>query len=252
MEQIIPVKAHQQSGLSLLRRPRPPKALYNTPQSSSNARNGHIGSVTSPQKSSRDHRSAGSPYSIGSYPHQIDSHTKTDFPIHSLYPKGPSFFPPGRKLMGNRTIPFSEDNVAIEVCIPQAVDIDTSTEAINTYPIETSNTIVTSPEKNQLLVYDANEEMSEDGYYLDDGDFTLHDFQLSAEVSPRRRLLCENSVKIISRLNYLKLTGWFATNVPTQENLNTVKLAVGVRPPDERKPRHQALLGKLYHGTHSQ
>ena len=237
MAQDIPVKAHQQSGFSLLRRPRPPKTLNTAPQPSSNRSDD---SNTSPQKSSGDRRSAVSPYSTGS--HHIDTHTKTDFPIHSLYPRGPSFFPRGRKIVGNHAIPFSQDNVAIEVRIPQTMDTDTSTETVNAHPIETTNTIITSPE---LMDYDAYEKMSEPDYYLEDDDFTLHDFQLSAEVSPRRR--CENEGKVISRQNYLKLTGWFATNVPTQENLNTVNLVVGVQPPDERKPRRQALLGKVHY-----
>lgn len=73
-------------------------------------------------------------------------------------------------------------------------------------------------------------------------DFTLADFQM---VASQQRIISPNVAKVISRQNYLKLTGWFAVNVPTQKSLNTTELDAALESPQERKPRHQVLLGEL-------
>ena len=58
--------------------------------------------------------------------------------------------------------------------------------------------------------------------------FTLDDFRLSAEDCIQRVVLSELQQSVISRENYLKLTGWFATHVPKQDALNTVNIT-GIR-----------------------
>lgn len=110
-------------------------------------------------------------------------------------------------------------------------------------------------------------------------EFTLNDFQLSAEALHQ---VMPNKLRgaVISRQNYLKLTSWFAANVPKQKAINTVNLEgkcihpfmqtipsffclpstvgfvelcvsflfcypVDHEAPDERKPMHQMLLGEL-------
>ena len=54
-------------------------------------------------------------------------------------------------------------------------------------------------------------------------EFTLNDFQLSAEALHQ---VMPNKLRgaVISRQNYLKLTSWFAANVPKQKAINTVNL----------------------------
>ena len=54
--------------------------------------------------------------------------------------------------------------------------------------------------------------------------FTLDDFWLSAEECTQRVVPSGLEQSMISRENYLKLTGWFATHVPKQESLNTVSV----------------------------
>lgn len=114
-------------------------------------------------------------------------------------------------------------------------------------------------------------------------EFSLNDFQLSAEGLHQ---VMPNKLRgaVISRQNYLKLTSWFAANVPKQKAINTVNLegkcihpfmqtilisfdlsfvsppllhivelcvsflfccSVDHEAPDERKPLHQMLLGEL-------
>jgi hypothetical protein len=55
---------------------------------------------------------------------------------------------------------------------------------------------------------------------------------------PRTRL----KEKVLSRQNYLKLTGWFATHFPRQDTLNTMIITVDHSVPNGRKPHHQMLL----------
>ena len=54
-------------------------------------------------------------------------------------------------------------------------------------------------------------------------EFTLNDFQLSSEALHQ---VMPNKLRgaVISQQNYLKLTSWFAANVPKQKALNTVNL----------------------------
>ena len=205
-----PIKAHQPTTFALLRRPRPPKALTN-PAQPSNRGDGSTKNRISPQKSSKSKQS--SPLFLESFqPSDIHTNAKTDFPIYPLYPKGPDFFPPGKKLvshLGDFQMPLFEDSPSPEsFCGPE------------------------------------NDPLDSDCYPESDDELTLANFQMSAGVSPQCRLLYEKGAKVISRENYLKLTGWFAVNVPTQQNINTVDLDVGLQSPEERKPRHQALIGQ--------
>lgn len=72
--------------------------------------------------------------------------------------------------------------------------------------------------------------------------FTLDNFliQLGTEHPPLKV-----SEGMISRQNYLKMTGWFAANVPTQEKINTLDLEVDYQVPMGRVPKGQILIGKF-------
>ena len=70
--------------------------------------------------------------------------------------------------------------------------------------------------------------------------FTLNDFQLPPPSLPHLQV----SHGAVSRENYLKLTGWFAKNVPTQENVNTLEMSVDHQATPNRVPRGQILIGK--------
>ena len=72
--------------------------------------------------------------------------------------------------------------------------------------------------------------------------FTLDNFLLRAE---RNCPPLQISQGMISRENYLKLTGWFATHVPTQEKVNLLNLEVDHQAPAGRVPRQQVLIGKF-------
>ena len=54
--------------------------------------------------------------------------------------------------------------------------------------------------------------------------FTFNDFLLAA--NRRREAVVSSRLKhpVISRENYLKMTGWFATHVPRQRNVHTIHL----------------------------
>ena len=110
---------------------------------------------------------------IGSSDHYEDTcDSGSTFTIHTLYPRGPPFLPPGKILKSTHLSPPSiyTDDVMSKSC------------------------------------------GEEEG-------FTLNDFQLVAETS-HRAVPSELQGAVISRENYLKLTSWFAVNVPKQESLN--------------------------------
>lgn len=71
--------------------------------------------------------------------------------------------------------------------------------------------------------------------------FTLDDFLMKLEPYDPSLKVSEG---MVSRHNYLKLTGWFATNIPTQEKINTFDLEVDHQVPMGRVPRGQILIGK--------
>lgn len=50
--------------------------------------------------------------------------------------------------------------------------------------------------------------------------FTLTDFLVSLQEADQRPVISTNSI-ILSRDNYLKMTSWFATNIPTQSIIHT-------------------------------
>lgn len=73
-----------------------------------------------------------------------------------------------------------------------------------------------------------------------DPSFTFKDFQIPC---PSSSLPIQISHGVVSRQNYLKLTSWFAKNVPSQESLNTLDLEVNHQAPSSRIPRCQILAG---------
>ena len=74
---------------------------------------------------------------------------------------------------------------------------------------------------SRVVLDDGFEPQSE--LQTDQEEFTLKDFQLSAEtLHPVMPSKLQGAM--ISRQNYLKLTSWFAANLPKQEAVNTVNL----------------------------
>lgn len=64
----------------------------------------------------------------------------------------------------------------------------------------------------------------------------------------------QNGYKTLSRENYLKITSWFAANVPKQEFINTVNLEADLQALSSRKPQQQMMLelqSMLYQMTSS-
>ncbi len=191
---------------TLLRRPRPPKALT--------LKNTACSDHTNLQKSS-----------CTPTPHTPTSHTthtthtqntRTDFIIHPIHPRGPSFFPPGKKFAlrhGPGPVylsPLCDHEPTDNVCSLGDGSYD-----------HIMNTVV------------------------EEEDFTLSDFQMASNDILQRRVLSQQEARILSRQNYLKLTSWFTMNVPTQGSLHTVNLDPDLISPQERKPCHQSLLGTV-------
>ena len=165
-------KAVVSSTLPLLRRPRPPSQVFQGPENTSSSSSGR--KASSPQR--------GDPQKSVCTPHPTPYSCATTadkstllpqgrayrtYYVHPLFPRGPSFFPPGRVLRQCGPVEESESQSAEE--------------------------------------------------------FTLDEFQFAAETS-HPVLLNRLQGSVISRQNYLKLTGWFAANVPQQESINTVEL----------------------------
>lgn len=203
---------------TLLRRPRPPKALT-TPLA--------LKTPTSDKPSLHKSTCSCSHQSTTS-PSTQNTNTKTDFTIHPLHPKGPHFFPPGKKFVVRHGVP---------VFLPP---LYTSTAASN--GADSAPESVQREDTNHHFM--ANEMKDE---WDDEGDFTLSDFQVTAIAPPQRRIFSQQKTRIISRQNYLKLTSWFAVNVPSQASVHTVDMepaATGLLvSPCGRKPIHQSLLG---------
>ena len=242
------IKAHQQSTIPLLRKPRPPKSVSiepsittstpseipsKTPHSRESTRNPLRSTTASTSLPATPRPTPYTPFGKH-YRYNInpcieeeeieddddgENYSRSGLVIHDTHPQGPCFFPPG-KIFKSSYPPLYEflknAEQTIEVQLPKRDNV-------------------------------AN------GYYREfdlggnfEHQFTLNDFQVSNELSPRRilRTTRNSSGIMMSRENYLKLTGWFATNVPKQEKLNTVDIEVDHNAPGPRKPQHQSLIGE--------
>ena len=176
-----PINAHQQTSVPLLRRPRAPKPIEVEAEKTSPLKNGNL----------YDSEETWNPLDL-SYLEYEEPDDRSNFVIHSLYPRGPAFFPPGHVL-------HSHDTTGGRLADPLAI-------------IE------------------------------EDPDPDTHN--LHAWMPPRPVIRTSRSATMISRQNYKKLTGWFATHVPTQENLNTVNFDLEAGTPPTRRPAQQAVIGK--------
>lgn len=74
--------------------------------------------------------------------------------------------------------------------------------------------------------------------------FTLNDLQQPPAPDPPPIQISQGAV---SRQNYLKLTSWFATHVPTQESVNMLELEVDHQAQAGRVPKRQILAGTSWH-----
>jgi hypothetical protein len=176
-----PNNAHQQTSVPLLRRPRAPKPIKVEPEKSKKI---------SPLKNDDFYDGGGSlDTSDVSYLEFEETDDKSNFIIHSLYPRGPAFFPPGHTR-------HSHDTAVGRLAEPLAI-------------------IEEDPDMHNLHAW----------------------------MPPRPVIRTSQSAAMISRQNYKKLTGWFATHVPTQENLNTVNFDLEAGTPPTRKPAQQAIIG---------
>ena len=205
MTAVSPIKAHQQTTVPLLRRPRPPK------QRQTSSKDANKKTPRAQSKAPITNSNATPAFPLHTISRQTNDSLYTDtyedddtgqFEIHSLYPTGPECFPPGKTMRAARA----------------------------SYPVP------------QLAVGERDGELIEP----DDDDaiaFTLNDFRISTKVVHPLPIKTAPEV-VISRQNYLKLTSWFAANVPTQDSLNTLEIQVDTTAPANRKPRHQALLGE--------
>lgn len=227
MELSTPVKAHQQP-LPLLRRPRPPRVAALTSHSSIKRESDNI----APEKLPRTQKTSVYPRN---HPESVDKNSRSDFQIH------PPYHPPGKKLLGHH-VPYSPNEVNTQQVTSH--HFSAAPKPTSTHSKEMNNFIPNSAIRSHAM--DSIRVCSQplaDRYVEDVASFTLYDFQHSAELSQQRRVCCEMDGKTVSRQNYLKLTGWFAANVPSQEKLNISNLAIDSQPPEEFKPRLQALLG---------
>lgn len=79
----------------------------------------------------------------------------------------------------------------------------------------------------------------------EDNGFTLNDMMQSLP-NDDQLSLAPPKLPIISKQNYEKLVGWFAVNVPTQTHINATTIESDSLPcPEQRKPLHQFLIGCL-------
>ena len=173
-----PINAHQQTSVPLLRRPRAPKPIKAELEKPKK-----ISPLANYELSDNEAVWISSDFSYIEFEETDD---KSNFVIHSLYPRGPSFFPPGNVL-------HTHDN---KLAGPPPI-------------IE------------------------------DDSDIC----DLHAWMPPRPVIRTSRSAAMISRQNYKKLTGWFATRVSKQENINTVSFDLEAGTPPTRKPAQQAIIG---------
>lgn len=178
-----PINAHQQSSVPLLRRPRAPKPAK-------------VEKTTKSKKISLNDPFSSDETWIADelgYLEQGEPDERSNFVIHPLHPKGPSFFPPGNVL---------------------------------------------HPKNRYELVCDTMDRMTQSP-----PEATSKHSDIFQRMPPRPVLRTSMSGVVISRQNYKKLTGWFATHVPKQEHLNTLQFNLQVETPPTRKPQHQAIIG---------
>lgn len=204
MTAVSPIKAHQQTTVPLLRRPRPPKQRQ-TSSKDANKKTPRAQSKAPPITSNN----ATPAFPLNSRQTNDSLYTDTyedddtgQFEIYSLYPTGPECFPRGK----------------------------TTRAARASYPVPQLHLDVGGRE-GEVVEPDDDDAIA----------FTLNDFRISTKVVHPLPMKTAPEV-VISRQNYLKLTSWFAANVPTQDSLNTLEIQVDTTAPASRKPRHQALL----------
>ena len=180
-----PNKAHQQTSVPLLRRPRAPKPVK-------------VASTKSENTSPRNYYDLcdGETWDASelAYLELDEPDGRSNFVVHSLHPKGPEFFPPGKVLRCYDPVP-----------VPLQPPLDDSFE--------------------------------------DDCDI----YDLRAWMPPKPVVRSSRSGAMLSRQNYKKLTSWFATHIPQQENLNTVQFNLEAGTPPTRKPIQQAIIGEAVH-----
>ena len=184
MAHVTPINAHQQKSVPLLRRPRAPKPIKVTSTKSNK---------TSPHT---DYHLVNDETLDSSELGNIEveeTDGKSNFVIHSIYPRGPEFFPPGKVLHSYNAVAES-DQLFTEADILDEFDI----------------------------------------------------YDLEAWMPPKPVLRTSKSGAMLSRQNYKKLTGWFATHVPQQDTLNTIQFSLDAGTPPARKPVPQAIIGTEY------
>ena len=180
-----PINAHQQTSVPLLRRPRAPKPIKVASEKLKKI---------SPHKNDELFDSEGT-WNLADLSYlefEEEPDDRSNFIIHSLYPRGPAFFPPGN-------VRHSHDAAVFEIAEPLPI-------------------IAEDPDIHNLHGW----------------------------MPPRPVIRTSRSAAMISRQNYKKLTGWFATHVPTQENLNTIHFDLEAGTPPTRKPAQQAIIGRNY------
>ena len=123
-------------------------------------------------------------------PNSIEPGFDSDVIIHPLFPRGPQFFPPGKRKLKKRL-----------KSLPHNWWEKGENGDLNFHEF--------APHEDELENDDSVAEYSE---------ITTEDTTLYEPPSKLRG-------KILSRQNYLKLTGWFATHVPQQDSLNTLDIS---------------------------
>lgn len=173
--------AHQQVSVPLLRRPRAPKPAKIASNKSTKTSDQCDYHLTS------DETWIGA--ELGNLELEEAADGRSNFVIHSLYPRGPQLFPPGNVLHSYGSLGISDP----------------------------------PPVHHSLREVDL--------------------YELEAWMPPKPVLRTLRSGAMLSRQNYKKLTGWFATHVPKQETLNTVNFSLEAGSPPVRKPAPQAIIG---------
>ena len=181
----------------LLRRPRPPSENYILKKASSSSFPAHPHTSTSSciGNSHRHSQLVPPPTTACSDALWtrtmacVEERSPSSFHIHPLHPKGPPFLRPGRIL-----------KAGLPILLPP----------LHGHPGKEGNG--EAPD-----------------YYCppqDQSQFTLNDFLIRTanHTSSSRVVPSQLRHAVISRENYLKMTSWFATNVPSQHQLNTVDI----------------------------
>lgn len=191
--QTAPISAHQQKFVPLLRRPRPPKQVKNNPLVSSTSR-------------------------------KTTSNRGTGMELSASNTLGSAFAHPTP--LSTVMTPYTHYTYTTEY----TDTCDDSGSTFTIYPLYPRGPSFLPPGKvlrgthvpgtGGRVLDDSFETQSE--LQTDQAEFTLNDFQLSAETHQTMPSKLQGAM--ISRQNYLKLTSWFAANIPKQETVNTVNL----------------------------